>query len=61
IEFRCSIFPKRPPFDPPPARLRSTDRSRPKDRPRRDDGSGRASTAGSDSSRLIGGEVSHSG
>ncbi|KAL6001707.1 hypothetical protein ACLOJK_007448, partial [Asimina triloba] len=26
-EFRCSIFPNRPPSDPPPARLRSTNRS----------------------------------
>ncbi|KAL5994016.1 hypothetical protein ACLOJK_038373 [Asimina triloba] len=41
---RCSIFLNRPPSDPPPARLRTTDRSRPKNRPRRDDGSGRAST-----------------
>ncbi|KAL6004314.1 hypothetical protein ACLOJK_004863 [Asimina triloba] len=47
-KFRCSIFSNRPPSDPPPARLRSTDRSRPENQPRRDDRSGRASTAGND-------------
>ncbi|KAL6003907.1 hypothetical protein ACLOJK_004453 [Asimina triloba] len=33
--FRYSIFPNSPPSDPLPARLRSTDRSRPENRPRR--------------------------
>ncbi|KAL6001069.1 hypothetical protein ACLOJK_006796, partial [Asimina triloba] len=36
-EFRCSIFPNKPPSDPPPTRLRSINRSRLENRPRKDD------------------------
>ncbi|KAL6001341.1 hypothetical protein ACLOJK_007075 [Asimina triloba] len=36
-EFRYSIFPNSPPSDPTPARLRSIDRSRSENRPRRHD------------------------